>query len=378
MMDNKHIFIIAGESSGDQHAAKYVKEHKKINKNIYFSAIGQEELKNEGVDLIFNYELISVVGIIEVISKYRKIKKAIQIAYDHITKKKPDLIILVDYVEFNLKIAKFAQKNNIPVLFYVAPQVWAWREKRIKKIVSLVNHLAVVFPFEEKIFKKYMNNVTYVGHPLADNNKLTPSSLDYNKKNISIGIFPGSRESEIKNNLFCMIDCIRSNKNKSDIKEEIKIFYSNETTKNLLINLLPNDWTPVLCDGKNIDEIKKCKKAITASGTITLELALMNIPMVIIYRLSPLTYFIMRNLVKLKYIGLVNLILGTDLGTKQIVKEFIQPGYADQVEAMVELQKIDQNKIYRKKIEDGYSDIRNILKPGASFKVAKIAEKMLK
>tara|TARA_Y100000590_G_scaffold200073_2_gene227297 strand:+ start:41228 stop:42361 length:1134 start_codon:yes stop_codon:yes gene_type:complete len=377
-MAKKHIFIIAGESSGDQHAASYVREHKKINKDVYFSAIGQQDLLNEGVDLIFNSELISVVGIIEVISKYYQINSAIKKAYKHIIDKKPDLIILVDYVEFNLKIARFAKQYEIPVLFYVAPQVWAWREKRIKKIIEVVDHLAVVFPFEEKLFRKYMQNVTYVGHPLADNKKLIKSNTDYDEKEISVGIFPGSRESEIKNNLFSMIDCIRTNNKESNIKDEIKIFYSNDTAKKLLLKLLPNDWSSLLRDGKNINEIKKCKKAITASGTITLELAIINIPMVIMYRLSPLTYFIMKNMIKLKYIGLVNLILGESLGSKPLVKEFIQPDYTDEVEIMVELQKIDKDENYRKSFEDGYSEIRNILKPGAATKVAEIANTMLK
>ena len=376
-MSRKHVFIIAGESSGDQHAANYVKEHRKLNSNIDFSAIGQQELKNQGVDIIFDSELISVVGIIEVISKYGK-KKALNTAYNHIINNRPDLIILVDYVEFNLKIAKFAKSKEIPVLFYIAPQVWAWREKRIKKIADVVNHLAVVFPFEEKLFKKYMKNVTYVGHPLADDKRFTPSQLEYDDKVTHVGIFPGSRESEIRNNLFCMIDSIRTNKNKTNYHKNVKIFYSNNTAKKLLTNLLPKDWGVLLTSGKNIDEIKKCKKAITASGTITLELAMMNIPMVIMYRLSPLTYFIMKRLVKLKYIGLVNLILGDTLGSKPIVKEFIQPDYSDEVEAMVELQKIDQNIEYRKTIESSYEKIKKLLKPGASTNVVKLVEEMLK
>ena len=377
-MSRKHVFIIAGESSGDQHAANYVKEHRKLNSNIDFSAIGQQELKNQGVDIIFDSELISVVGIIEVISKYGKIKKALNTAYNHIINNRPDLIILVDYVEFNLKIAKFAKSKEIPVLFYIAPQVWAWREKRIKKIADVVNHLAVVFPFEEKLFKKYMKNVTYVGHPLADDKRFTPSQLEYDDKVTHVGIFPGSRESEIRNNLFCMIDSIRTNKNKTNYHKNVKIFYSNNTAKKLLTKLLPKDWGVLLTSGKNIDEIKKCKKAITASGTITLELAMMNIPMVIMYRLSPLTYFIMKRLVKLKYIGLVNLILGDTLGSKPIVKEFIQPDYSDEVEAMVELQKIDQIIEYRKTIESGYEKIKKLLKPGASTNVVKLVEEMLK
>ena len=372
-----NIFVVAGESSGDQHAAKYVEEHKKINSKMVFTAIGQRELKKSGADMIFNSEEISVIGIIEVISKYSKIKKALNIAYNHIAKNKPDLVVLVDYVEFNLKIAKFAKKNNIPVLFYVAPQVWAWREKRIKKIIEVVDELAVIFPFEERLFKKYTQNVTYVGHPLADDPEFKPTELKYNHRITTIGIFPGSRESEIRNNLYRMTDSIRIVKNDDIYTKNIKIFYANDTAKKLLTQLLPEGWSTLLVDGKDLSEIKKCQKVITASGTVTLELAMMNIPMIIMYRLSPFTYFIMKHLVKLKYIGLVNLILGDSLGSRPVVKEFIQPDYSDEVQVMVELQRIDNDISYREKIEDGYSQIRETLKPGAAKNVAKIANKMI-
>ena len=223
MIKQKNIFIIAGESSGDQHAAKYIKEHESLNSNIKFSAIGQTEIKKTGAEVIFNSEEISVVGIIEVISKYNKILKALKIAYKHIDEIKPDLIILVDYVEFNLKIANYAKSKGIKVLFYIAPQVWAWREKRIEKIIKAVDHLAVVFPFEEKLFKKYTDNVTYVGHPLADNPKFKVNSTNYNDKSIDIGIFPGSRDSEIKNNLHVMLNCIKLSKDENIMDKNIKI-----------------------------------------------------------------------------------------------------------------------------------------------------------
>ena len=378
MSNIKNIFVIAGESSGDQHAANYVNEHKKLNPDTKFTAIGQQELKKTGSDIIFNSEEIAVIGIIEVISKYSKIKKALNIAYNHILENKPSLVVLIDYVEFNLKIAKFAKKNNIPVLFYVVPQVWAWREKRIKNIIKVVDQLAVIFPFEEKLFKKYTKNVTYVGHPLADDNRFKPTELKYNHRMTSIGIFPGSRESEIRNNLHCMIDSIRIIKNDDIHTKNIKIFYANDTAKKILIKLLPKGWDILLASGKDTDEVKKCQKVITASGTVTLELAMMNIPMIIMYRLSPLTYLIMKNLVKLKYIGLVNLVLGETLGSQPIIKEFIQPDYSDEVQVMVELQRIDKDIAYRKLIEDGYDQIRKILKPGASMNVAKLANKMLK
>ena len=377
MIKQKNIFIIAGESSGDQHAAKYITAHESLNSNIKFSAIGQTEIKKTGAEVIFNSEEISVVGIIEVISKYNKIHKALKIAYRHIDEKKPDLIILVDYVEFNLKIANYAKSKGIKVLFYIAPQVWAWREKRIEKIIKAVDHLAVVFPFEEKLFKKYTDNVTYVGHPLADNPKFKVNSANYNDKSIDIGIFPGSRDSEIKNNLHVMLNCIKLSKDENIMDKNIKIFYSNNTAKRKILSLLPKGWEKTLANGKNIEEITKCKRAITASGTITLELALLNIPMVIMYKLAFITYIIMKSMVKVKYIGLVNLILGEDLGSKPIVQEFIQPDYNDEVQVMVELQKIDKDTKYRNEIISGYNEIRNNLQPGAAKNLANLAEEMI-
>ncbi len=377
MTNKKNIFIIAGESSGDQHAANYINMHKSMNSNVSFSAIGQQEVEKTGAEMIYNSEEISVVGIIEVISKYKKIKEALNIAYDYIKEKKPDLIILVDYVEFNLKIAKYAKKNRVKVLFYIAPQVWAWREKRIYNIIDKVDQLAVVFPFEEKLFKKYTNNVTYVGHPLADDPRLKIDFSKYERKTTDIGIFPGSRDSEIKNNLHPMLNCIKLSKNENIKNKRIKIFYSNSTAKETILSLLPTGWDNLLADGRNINEIANCKKALTASGTITLELALLNIPMIIMYRLSFLTFFIMKSLVKIKYIGLVNLILGKSLGERPIVKEFIQPDYNDEVQIMVELQKIEQDEDYRKHIEKGYNEIRSSLKSGAAKNLSILAEKMI-
>ena len=153
MSSKKRIFILAGESSGDQHAACYVREHKEKNKDIIFDAFGQKELKKVNANLIYDTERISVVGIFEVLSKYREIMKALNIAKDYINKIKPNLVILVDYVEFNLKIARYAKELGIPVIFYVAPQLWAWREKRAKALVNNIDYLGVIFPFEEMFLK---------------------------------------------------------------------------------------------------------------------------------------------------------------------------------------------------------------------------------
>ena len=372
MNNQKRIFVIAGEASGDQHAAEYIKKHTNINQNIIFDAFGQNEIKKTNANLIYDTEKISVIGIIEVILRYREILQALNIAKKYIKDKKPDLIVLVDYIEFNLKIAKFAKNLGIPVLFYIAPQVWAWREKRAKKFVHTIKHLAVIFPFEEDYFKKYTNNVTYVGHPLSKKSDLINSVKDYNQRNIDLGIFPGSRESEIKNNIYQMIDCIQKKK-----KENVRIFYANETAKSIIKKLLPSDYHILLESGKDINIVSRCKKALCASGTITLQLAILEVPMVIMYKLSYLSYFIMKSLINIKYIGLVNLVLGSSIGSQSIVKEFIQPSYSDQVDIMVELNKIDQDESYRRSIVENCRLVKNKLSVESTKDLHSLADEML-
>ena len=371
-MNNKNIFIIAGEPSGDQHAADYINEHLEINPNITFSAFGQNEVKKTKANLIYDTERIAVVGIIEVISKYREITNALNKAKRFIKDTRPDLIVLVDYIEFNLKIAKYAKELNIPVLFYIAPQVWAWREKRAKGFMNTINYLAVIFPFEEKYFKKYSNNVSYVGHPLNKRKGLIESVKNYEDRSIDLGIFPGSRESEIKNNIFTMLDCVQQNKN-----EKICIFYANETSKILLQNLLPKNYHDYLVSGKDIEVVRDCKKALCASGTITLELAMLRVPMIVVYKLSYISYFIMKSLIKVKYIGLVNLILGNKMGDEPIVNEYIQPSYSDQVDIMVELNKIDSDETYRKEMIQNYDKLKVELSTKSSENLASIANRLV-
>ena len=372
MMDKKTIFLIAGETSGDQHAAAYIKEHLKVNKDISFVAFGQSEIKETNANVIYDTEDISVVGIIEVLYKYNKIIKALRIAKKYIYDNKPSLVVLVDYVEFNQKIARYAKSLNIPVLFYVAPQVWAWREKRSKKFIESINHLAVIFPFEKIFFKKYTNNVSYVGHPLNNRYDLIDSIKNYENRTIDLGIFPGSRESEIKNNLFVMLDCIQKNK-----KEKIAIFYADETSKYIIKQLLPEEYHKHLISGKDINQVSNCRKALCASGTITLQLAILDIPMVIMYKLSYLSYLIMKRLITVKHIGLVNLILGSAIGEKPIVKEFIQPTYNDQVDIMVELNSIDNDESYRSEFFINYEEIRKKISEESTESLTSIAEKML-
>ena len=372
MNEQKRILIIAGESSGDQHAARYVREHEKINPDIIFDAFGQKELESTNANFIYDTEKIAVVGIMEVISKYKEITNALKLAKSHIDKTKPDLIILVDYVEFNLKIAKFAKSLGIRVIFYIAPQLWAWRERRAHNLVKNIDHLAVIFPFEEIFFQRYTDNVTYVGHPLFENTHLLSSVKKYEDRDTDLGIFPGSRESEIKNNIHTMLDCIQKNKN-----EKIKIFYANKTSLDLLKKLLPPEFHSKLESGKDIAKVSSCKKALCASGTITLELAILEIPMIVMYKLSYITFFIMRSLIKLKHIGLVNLVLGDKIGQEPIVQEYIQPSYSDQIDIMVELNKIDNDQLHRDNMLDKFRDIKDKLSIESEKKLWMIAEGLI-
>ena len=372
MNKRKRILIIAGESSGDQHAARYVREHEKMNPDIIFDAFGQKELKSAATNFIYDTEKISVVGIMEVISKYKEITDALKLAKSHIDKTRPNLIILVDYVEFNLKIAKFAKRLGIRVIFYIAPQLWAWRERRAHNLVKNIDHLAVIFPFEEIFFQRYTDNVSYVGHPLFENSHLLSSVKKYEIRDTDLGIFPGSRESEIKNNIYTMLDCIQKNKN-----EKIKIFYANKTSLDLLKKLLPTEFHSKLESGKDIAQVSSCKKALCASGTVTLELAILEIPMVVMYKLSFVTFFIMRALVKLKYIGLVNLVLGDKIGQEPIVQEYIQPSYSDQIDIMVELNKIDNDQMHRNNMLDKFREIKDKLSIQSEKKLWMIAEDLM-
>ena len=368
----KRIFIIAGEPSGDQHASRLIRHYTEQNKNIIVDAYGQNELKKTGANMIYNTEKISVVGVIEVLSKINKILDALKIAKNHIKDTKPNLIILVDYVEFNLKIAKYAKSLNIPVLFYIAPQLWAWREKRAQSLIENISYLAVIFPFEELFFKKYTKDVSFVGHPLFHDANLISSVKSINERSIDLGIFPGSRESEIKNNIHMMLDCLQNKK-----KQNIAIFYANKTCLELLEKLLPENYHPCLKSGEDINAISNCKKAICASGTVTLQLAILEVPMVIMYKLSLITYFVMKSLVKLKYIGLVNLVLGDAIGSKPIVKEFIQPSYSDQIDAMVELNKIDSDTEYRQDMINMYREIKRNLSGKAQGNLNSIIDRLL-
>jgi lipid-A-disaccharide synthase len=317
------VMIIAGETSGDLHGAKLVSAMQKRNKGIVFCGIGGRALKETGVDILVDASEISVVGITEVFSKAPGILKSLRRVKKTLKTAPPNLLILIDFPDFNLHVAATARKNKIPVLYYISPQIWAWRPGRVKKIGKLVDHMAVILPFEENFYKAQHIPVTFVGHPLLENN-LPPKEAIERKwlEDIPvIGLLPGSRHGEIDRHLPVMLDTARI------LCQKIKpvkfvISLSPDVEKKYIEDIVEKfsgtaAFEIISADVKKIFE--KSRIVVAASGTVTLEAAISGTPMVIIYKVSPVSYFLGKNMIQVKHIGLVNLIAG-----KEIVPELVQ------------------------------------------------------
>jgi len=344
MTEIKKIIIIAGEESGDMYASNIINKFSK-RKDILFYGMGSSKMKDTNAKIIVDSSDLSVVGFFEILKIYPKLKKALNTIKKSILTIKPDLLVLIDYQEFNMKIAKFAKLRGIKVLFYISPQVWAWRENRIKKIKNYIDEMAVIFPFETKYYKKFDVNAVYVGHPLIENDLY---NKNYNKDENYIGFFPGSRLNEIRKHI-PIIKKVIENIHKKYPNEKFLISKSENINKKIYKKYFNNKDYIKIVENKNIYEtIDMCKVALAASGTITLQIALKKVPMCVFYRLSNITYFLVKFLVKTKFISLVNIIL-----EKKVVNEFIQNNAKPEIIA-AEIEKIINNNNYRKEFQKNY------------------------
>ncbi len=372
----KSIMIIAGEASGDHHGAELVKAMEMEKNNLFFCGIGGKAMEKAGVKILVDAAELAVVGITEVFSKLPTIFKALSVAKRLLKSLNPDLLILIDYPDFNLRIAAAAKKLRIPVLYYISPQIWAWRQGRVKKIGKIIDHMAVILPFEKIFYTEHNIPVTFVGHPLLDS--FSDASKTFCKVEKSgqqvIGLLPGSRNSEITKLLPVMLEAAVLLQEKfADIKFILSIAptvnkqYLEETTRkfNSIINLELNA-------GPVIKVIEQSRLVITASGTVTLETAISGTPMIIVYKVSPVSFMLGKLLVKVDNIGLVNLIAG-----KTLVPELIQDEASpENIAARAGLMLKDPPLL--EDIRNELLKIKNILGgPGASLEVAKIALNML-
>ncbi|NQT65365.1 MAG: lipid-A-disaccharide synthase, partial [FCB group bacterium] len=319
----KRIFWIAGENSGDLHASIVLKELNKRYSNIENFGIGGEKMKSHEFQAIFPFERFAVMGFIEIIQHlafFVSVEKQIKKTFEN---NPPDLVVLVDYPGLNMRIAKLAKRFNIPVLYYIVPQFWAWKYKRIFKLQEYTDHIAYILPFEGRHFSKHNINASYVGHPISEEISIKLSKeefadkndLDLNKK--WLGFLPGSRNAEIKNMLPQFIDSIEMF---DPDKYEFLISQATSVSTKLFQKILNRTSKNIkIVRDMNYEMMKHCDFLTVTSGTATIETAFLGTPFIIVYKTSNISYQIGKRFVKIDKIGLPNIVI-----EKDIIPELIQ------------------------------------------------------
>lgn len=368
----------AGETSGEQHAANMFLELKRHLPLLRGIGMGGRRMRQAGIDVRIDSSAIGVIGLVEVLKHYREIRRALADMKHLLRSVRPDLLVCVDYKEFNLKLAQFAKSQGIRVLFYVSPQVWAWRPGRVVTYGKAIDMMAVIFPFETAYYEEENIPVRYVGHPSVDKvrpirdrkDDLKRFSLDPAKP--IIGIMPGSRLNEIKRMLPVMLAAAEK-LTESHPGIQFLLPQADSVADNVLHDYVGRCSVAIkVVKGEPYDVIQCCDAVMTTSGTATLEIALLTVPMVIAYKLSPLTYWLGKLLVKTPFIGLPNIVAG-----KAIVKELIQHELsAESLSREIDLLLEDPN--YRRRIVDELTAVREKLgKGGGSRNMARLALSML-
>lgn len=321
----KNIFFLVGERSADLHTSYVIKKLQNRIPSLMLWGIGGTNMQNYGFTSIYPFTRFNVIGFVEVIKHllfFINVKRRIKLLFK---KRKPDLVVLVDYPGLNFQIAKMAHKMGIKVLYYITPQFWAWKEKRKFKLKKYCNKLAVIFPFEERLLANINANVEFVGHPL--NEELTFSfsrekfcqkyNLSKNKK--WLGFIPGSRNSEIKKILPPLIDTIKKLNKRGNTQYEILVSYADSVSKSLFDKLISPVRDKITLVSETHSLMKYSDLLICKSGTASLEAAYIGTPLMVIYKTSYISYLIAKFLVKIKMIAMPNIILG-----KKIIPEIIQ------------------------------------------------------
>ncbi len=362
----KKIYIIAGEASGDLHGSNLIKALKEESSSLQFRCWGGDKMALESGPPVKHIRDLAFMGFIEVLFNLRTILRNIDFCKKDILKFKPDLLVLIDYPGFNLRIAEWAKENGIKVAYYISPQVWAWKESRVKKIKKSVDHMYVILPFEKVFYQKHQFDVEYVGHPLLDamirfreesNGAKDILEKDPENKKILL-VLPGSRKQEISVKLPIMLKGVESF---SDYRVIVagapnldEDFYRQflEVKTEIIFN-------------RTYDLLTVANLAVVTSGTATLETALFNVPEVVCYKGSSISYHIAKRLIRIKFISLVNLIMD-----KEVVRELIQHECNPEL-IEKELKALEDGTEGRKKMLEEFEHMREILGGrGASKKVA--------
>jgi len=324
-MKKKTLMIIAGEASGDLQAAHLVKSLKSHDPHIEIFGVGGKCMKEAGVEIICDIVDLAVVGFVEVLKNIETFKKLFERLSVLLEAKKPDAVILVDYPGFNLRFAKRAKEKNIPVIYYISPQIWAWGEKRITEIKKCVDKMIVIFGFEEELYKRAGVKVSFVGHPFLDIVKSRWKKeeilrhLHARHRSIKISLLPGSRAKEIERHLPIMLKACE--KIKTGLPDAEFVLSRRKELDSSIYNKLISQSAikPHSLENRPYEIMEISDLVMVSSGSATLETAIMEKPMVIIYKTSIITWLLAKNLIKIPDVGLVNVVAG-----KRIVPELIQ------------------------------------------------------
>lgn len=364
-------YVIAGEASGDLHGANLIKALKQLDSKAEFRCWGGDLMKAEGAEIIKDYKDLAFMGFVEVIANLKTILSNIKLCKEDILSWKPDVLVLIDYPGFNLRIAEFAKANSIKVVYYISPQIWAWKQSRVHKIKRTVDKMLVILPFEKEFYNRFNYPVEFVGHPLLDaiSNFPEPSenwkneqALDHRK---IIALLPGSRLQEINTMLPIMLAI------KNDFKDyQFVIAGAPGQNPEVYSQFIDNQDVKIVF-GNTYSLLRNSHAALVTSGTATLETALFNVPEVVCYKGNFASYLIARQLIKIKYISLVNLIMDSE-----IVKELIQ-NELNKNNLIYELKSIVEGE-GRLKMLEGYKILKEKLGgEGASKKAALSIFRML-
>ena len=369
--NGKSIFIVSGEESGDLHGAALMQRLKQMIPGLYFSGMGGTRMKNEGLFGLDSRE-VSVVGVVEILGKLVKILKSMRTLKGELRTDHFDAVVLIDFPDFNLRLAKEAKRLGIPVIYYISPQVWAWRKGRLDQIAGVVDKMLVVFPFEVSLYRQVGVDVEYVGHPLADIVKCSltrdeaRAAMSIGPDELAVALLPGSRTGEVKRLLAPMTRAasIISKRSKKTVRFLLPAAHSIDDK--LLQKYLKSSGARIdVVRGNMYAALRASEAAIVASGTATLETALIGTPQVIVYRMSPVSYAIAKTLVKLEHAGLPNIV-----AERTVVPELIQADATPEKMAGEVLSMMEGKK--REEILEGYNEIKkNLGRGGATERVAK-------
>lgn len=374
----RRAMIVTGEASGDLHGAGLIRSARAIDPGLSFFGVGGPCMAGEGCEIVIPAEELAVMGLVEVAGHlpvlwraFKKLKSLLR------GRQRPDVLVLIDFQEFNLLLARQARRAGVPVLFYIGPTVWAWRRGRVKTIARAVDRLAVIFPFEPAYYADEDIAVEYVGHPLLDEARVTRERCDFLQElgldpdRPVVGLFPGSRKSELKYNLPTLLETAGLVLRQIPSAQFLLPVASSFALDDMQSRLGEGSVPVRLVQESIYDVINACDAIISVSGTVTLQIALVGTPMAIIYKTAPLNYAIGRRVVKVAHIGLANIVAG-----REVVREFIQHE-ATAENTAGEIVKILKDADYNANMRRQLAGIRREMgEAGCSERVARMASEM--